>query len=121
MVSNSFVVRHALKHIARRTCPHGGKYEFVTGEGRQHHCPRTLHRIYNLATGPNAGESRDADVENHDIGLEGLRAGDSFYPCFSLANDLEVLLPVQKPVQSFPHNRVIVGDQDADRFGCRQD
>ena len=75
-------------------------------------------RIARLLRDPACGlEAVDAghlDVHQHDIGLQPLRDRDGLLPVACLADDLDVVLGLEDQPEAGAHQRLVVGEDDAD-------
>ena len=55
-----------------------------------------------------------ADVHQHDVGPQPLRAVDGLLAVGRLADDRDVVLGLEHHPEARPHERLVVGDEDAD-------
>ena len=63
-----------------------------------------------------SAESRHGDVQYRYIGTERLDRGQNFLAVAGLSHHLEILLGFQETTQSFPHDAVVVSNQDRDHL-----
>ena len=62
---------------------------------------------------------RHPHVHQHDVGVELAGAADGLDAVRRLAHDLDVRLGLQQGAQTAPHERVVVGDEQADHGRTR--
>ena len=89
----------------------------VEVEGGEHQHARrrvVLARVDDAAGRLDAVELGHADVHQHDVGLQPPRHLDRLQAVDGLADDLEVVLGVEDHLEPRAHERLVVGDQDAD-------
>ena len=91
-----------------------GEQPLVLAEARQHDHARRRRRLAQPRQRRDAVEPRHREVEQHDVGREPLRLGDRGLAVGRLPDDLDVVLQVEERAQALAHDRVVVGDQDAD-------
>jgi hypothetical protein len=70
-----------------------------------------------LARRLDAVELGHADVHQHDVGRQATRLLDRRVAVGRLADDVDVLLGVEDHAEAGAHQRLVVGDQDADHSG----
>ena len=63
-------------------------------------------------------DDRHADVHQHDVGPSALDQRDRLGAVGGLADDLDVVAGVEDHAEAAAHERLVVGDQDADAHGA---
>ena len=103
-----------LEQVAGRARAQRGEQLLVVAEAGEHDHARGGRRSRSAPQRADAVEPRHHEVEQDHVGRVLRRGGDRLLAVAGLADHLDVVLQVEERPQALAHDRVVVGDQDAD-------
>ncbi len=113
--------RDVLQQEAARARPQRLVDVLVEVEGREHQDAHGLlaGRGQQPPRGLDPVQLGHPDVHQHDVGPQLARLVDGLEPVAGLADDLEIVLGVEDHAEAGAHERLVVGDQQADAHEAR--
>ena len=109
------VRRGLLQHNAGTAELHGLHKFVLVFRGRQHNHPRLAIGVLQRLQGRQAIHVGHAQVQQQHIGLQRLHAFQYLAAIAGLTHHLNVLVERQQAAQTIAHNRMVIGDQHANR------
>src|SRR5579862_415517 len=111
---SQFTRRAVLREVAGRTGTHRAHGVFMLLVHAKHHDARPRAFGTNLLDELDAAAARHGDVQDRHVEVDLARELYRFHCVGRVADDLEIARGLEKLAQSFPDDRVIVGDQHSD-------
>ena len=105
-----------LEQVPRGTGGGGGEDLRVVREARQHDDANARHGVEEPADRTDAVTGRHHEVEEHHVGPRSGGFGHRLGRAARLADHLDAVLQAEERTESLAHDRVVVDDQDADRW-----